>query len=469
MEGRIYDGISFISKENNVPFHYENGEIVFYLGGGICALEEGATSVVGQCHTALTGGKIFFHFPTPIGNFGTMNSTDELGNRQVQAISMGNIKHNVDFYVENYEEQSEFTQMRFAFSELDYFLPSGNACSLCGTEGNLTELMFSRTPKELAEFVFYYLGHQIKFSLRIYAEGKCGTRSTAMTKTELLLKFEKTGDLDFFVNLFGLVSDAFCFICNRRNITLEGATLVGERLQKYPLHKDGKTIIDERLVSTSQTLVIINKYKESLESEKVIQKTIRYNTLSAGFKQLFSLFVDNKVSVLSVHSSVAARNLIDLKQSLHTSAAFEHYYREYIPDTPSEEAMEFYNEIQSLLQEYAESHTGKKKKKAKSLMKGISPEPSLMDKILKVYRGCAGWTSLDDVLGEWFGNQVDDLAEIANEWRNELAHEKREYDPDLRVVKAIRLVEHLNYCIVLRQAGYCDEQIKTILEDLLVR
>lgn len=464
-----YDGIAEISKNNMVPFHFENGEIEFYLGGNMCTLEEGKTSVVGQCYTALTGGMVYFHLPTPLVNYCAMNSTDELGRHQVRAILMGNIKHNVDFYIENYEEQSEFTQMRFAFSELDYFLPSSNACSLCGTEGNLTDLMFSRTPKEVVGFSFYYLERRINFTLRIYAEGKCGTRSTALTKTELLLKFEKTNDLDFFVRLFELVNDVFCFLCNRRNITLHSVTLDGERIKKYPLHKDGKTVIDERPVKTSQTLVIINKYKDNWESEKVIQKTIRYTVLSARFEQLFLMFVNNKVSVFSVHSSIAARNLIDLKQSLHITAALEHYYREYIPDTPSGDAIEFYDEIKTLLQEYAENHTGKKKKKAKSLIKGISPEPSLMDKILKVYRGCPEWTGLESVLDEWFGSQVDDLAEVANEWRNELAHEKGKYEPDKRVVSAIRLVEHLNYCIVLRQAGYCDEQIKKILEDLLVR
>lgn len=468
MQVSTYDGIAEISKNKVVPFHFENGVIELYIGGNICTLEEGTTSVVGQSYTALTGGMIYFHFPIPLVNYCSMNSTDELGRHQVQAISMGNIKHNVDFYIENYEEQSEFTQMRFAFSELDYFMPSSNACSLCGTEGNFTELMFSRAPKEVVEFSFYYMKRRINFALRIYAEGKFGNRSTAMTKTELLLKFEKTNDLDFCVRLFDLVNDVFCFLCNRRNITLHSVTLDGERLKKYPLHKDGKTVIDERPGKTSQTLVIINKYKDNWESEKVIQKTIRYTALSARFEQLFLMFVNNKVSVFSVHSSIAARNLIDLKQSLHITAAFEHYYREYMPETPSKDAIEFYNEIKTLLQEYAENHTGKKKKKAKSLIRGISPEPSLMDKILKVYRGCSGWTGLDFVLGEWFGSQVDDLAEVANEWRNELAHENGKYQPDKRVVSAIRLVEHLNYCIVLRQSGYCDAHIKKILEELLV-
>ena len=53
------------------------------------------------------------------------------------------------------------------------------------------------------------------------------------------------------------------------------------------------------------------------------------------------------------------------------------------------------------------------------------------------------------------------LSDIANRWRNELAHEKREYEPDSQVVDAIRLVEHLNYCIVLREAGY-DDNIMSI-------
>lgn len=61
---------------------------------------------------------------------------------------------------------------------------------------------------------------------------------------------------------------------------------------------------------------------------------------------------------------------------------------------------------------------------------------------------------LKTILSEYFGEDISELASVANQWRNELAHEKREYEPDHKVISAIRLVEHLNYCIVLRQAGY---------------
>ena len=91
------------------------------------------------------------------------------------------------------------------------------------------------------------------------------------------------------------------------------------------------------------------------------------------------------------------------------------------------------------------------------------------EKILKAYNGYGDWASLSEVLLEWFGVDVSDLADAANEWRNELAHEKREYCPDVKAIRAIRLVEHLNYCIILRKAGYSNEEIKNIIQEILAR
>lgn len=94
---------------------------------------------------------------------------------------------------------------------------------------------------------------------------------------------------------------------------------------------------------------------------------------------------------------------------------------------------------------------------------------SLKEKVLKAYEGYSNWESLKPILSEWFGQDVSSLADSANLWRNELAHEKREYQPDVDVVYAVRLIEHINYCIVLRKAGYTDEQIKNIVSEILTR
>lgn len=91
------------------------------------------------------------------------------------------------------------------------------------------------------------------------------------------------------------------------------------------------------------------------------------------------------------------------------------------------------------------------------------------EKMRKVIDGYDGWSPVKPILKDWFGNDYELLMKAANDWRNELAHEKRSYEPDLNTVKAVRLVEHLNYCIVLRKAGYNDDEISAILECTLAR
>ena len=142
--------------------------------------------------------------------------------------------------------------------------------------------------------------------------------------------------------------------------------------------------------------------------------------------------------------------------------------RTLLPEISSQETIEFLTDIKALVNGYITTATGHKKKKAMDFIKSLMPQISLKDKVLKVYGGYEGWDSLRPVLAEWFGD-VSLLASAANLWRNELAHEKREYQPDVNVILAVRLVEHMNYCIILRKAGYSDEAIKSILTEVLVR
>lgn len=158
-----------------------------------------------------------------------------------------------------------------------------------------------------------------------------------------------------------------------------------------------------------------------------------------------------------------------MKQCLHITAAFEYYQRTFLPEISSDTTTEFYAEIKELVQQYADTHTGKKKEKAKQLIKFLGPEVSLQENICKTYDGYDTWAGVKPILSEYFADDVKDLANVANQWRNELAHEKREYEPGHQVIVSVRLVEHLNYCIVLRIAGYSDDNIKAIVEKILAR
>ena len=140
-----------------------------------------------------------------------------------------------------------------------------------------------------------------------------------------------------------------------------------------------------------------------------------------------------------------------------------------MPEISSQATIDFIKDLESLLDDYIESATGKKKKKAKDFKKSLKPQISLEEKALKSFNGYDTWQPLAPILSEWFGDNISTLACVVNLWRNELAHEKREYEPNADVVTAIRLVEHLNYCIILRHAGYNDDEIKAILSEVLTR
>lgn len=175
------------------------------------------------------------------------------------------------------------------------------------------------------------------------------------------------------------------------------------------------------------------------------------------------------ISIESIHPSVNRRNLIDLQQSIQIIGAFEFYVRRYLPSMIHEER--YHTEIREVLEDLAEKSTGHKRKLAKDLSKNVVREPALEDKICKVYEGYEGWQALAPCLSdEWFKkNEIRFLAHEANQWRNDLAHSKRLYETKKDTIRAVWLIEHLNYAIVGRQLGYNDEEIKDLLENVLTR
>ena len=462
----IYDGFAFLVNDQTIPFHFENRYLKLFLGGHHYTFEENTRALIGQKYDVITGGLILFHFSLPLENYGTLKATDEAGVLQEIPISIGTVKQEVDYLIDGFAENSKFTKMKFSFPELDYFIPSSSMCNYFQEDGHVE---FQVTPEILKSFSFEYKGRTVNLILKLTNAYKFGVSSHAETKSQLVFEFDETDDLDFFLDLYCLVQFLFSFLCNRQNVALDRAILIGKYLCEGYKGPDGTEIFKEHESPISSNFHVFNNYKEEKEDLNVIAKTIRYSTLASAFFSLFSLFLDNKISVSSIHSSRKARNLFDLKQCLNITAAFEYYQRTFLPKISSEVTIQVYNEVKALVKNYINMQSGKKKGKAKHLLSTISPSVSLQDKICKVYNGYDSWPGLKTILFEYYGENVLALAKVANQWRNELAHEKREYEPDFNVISSIRLVEHLNYCIVLRIAGYSDDVIKEVIEKILNR
>lgn len=445
------------------PFSYEpdTEKLTVYTGNKSIEIPDGTDKIVGQRLGMMTGRHTFYKLNSPLSNDCT-----SITGEGIKQISIANQIRFIEYFIDDYKENTSYTEMKFQFSELDYFLPSNSIVSISDQE-----IVFSRVKDIVYNFDIHYRDSVVSVYFNKKMNAHSNVKTKAETISEVVLSFPETKELEYLLDLYLTARMFFAFVCNRQNISLRSATLIGS----YPI----KTIKDNKIVDaveyTQQKLVPIQRYLEPLEDEKKIRQTPNSYLFSDKIKELFQLFCEEKngdmsiVDASSIHQSFKFRNLIDLEQSLHTTASFEHYVRNILPEISSQETIDFFKDMEVLVDKYLETATGKKKKKAKDFKKSLRPQVSLEDKIMKAYDGYLTWQSLKPILLEWFGEDVTELASAANLWRNELAHEKREYQPDRNVINAVRLVEYINYCIILRHAGYEDEQIRLILSEILAR
>lgn len=448
---------------SDVPFSFEREKelLTVYVGLNGIEIPKGLDVIVGQKFGMLTGGRTLYKLSVPLSN-----DCIVFVDGQPRNVASCNQIRGVEYFLEDYEMGSKYTEMRLQFPELDYFLPSIGKAKCVDSD-----IVFSRVRDAIYSFDINYRDAIISVSFDRRAEAHSNVKTTAETISEVVLRFPETDDLEYINDLYITVRSFFAFICNRQNIGLRSAILIGN----YPKKRiKGKEVVDEPGY-TKQKLFLSQKYLEPMEDMKQIKKVPNGALFAGKLKELLQLFFEEKdgeiavVNGSGIHPSFKYRNLIDLEQSLHITAAFEYYVRTLLPEISSQETLDFVKDIEALVDGYIETVTGKKKKKARDFKKSLKPQISLEDKVLKVFGGYLTWQPLASILSEWFGDDISELANAANLWRNELAHEKREYNPDVNVVHAIRLVEHMNYCIVLRCAGYSDEEIKFIISEVLTR
>ena len=456
MENLILDGQAFLNGDE-VSFHFESNILKLFFDSFMVPkksddktetedseCQEPDYSVCVRKRGMLSGGYYLMHMETPLVEF-------------EQAPFPHTCSRRINWYIDSFDSNAKYHEMRFRFDELNYFSPSSFKMSY-----SENALVFDRSVDEILSFNLKFGTIDTTVKLVIYSNGVYGPFASASAKTisEVRINFEPTDDYEFFYKLFLLVTDTFSFVCNRRNLTLECADLLG-------------TYEFEGTHPITSLLHVDDKYKEPCEESMVISKTVSYGYFKGHFGDLMQLIAGNysedegTVSIRGLHLSTQQRNLIDLRQSLNITSAFEHHSRKYMPDISSSDTLQTYEGIKQLITEqYISTATGKKKKVAKQIVDNLRPLLSLGDKIKKAIAGYTGWEAMESIVSGRFPDW-ENLAGIANAWRNELAHEKREMDPNLDTIRAVRLVEHLNYAIILRQAGYSNEQIKSITDEVL--
>lgn len=461
---KIKNGTMLIGQ-TEIPFLFdkEKDALTVYFGGKTVEVPEDIYSFVGRDSENLCG-YTYYELSAPITSYGLA-----IIGTEAKQVAMGNQKVEVEYYIEKFQPRTVYNVMKLQFAELNYLLPS-----CIQVENQDEKMIFSRKVSHIYQFDITYCSTTLNISFDTAAKGVVAAKSTAETISEVTITFPETNDLNFITDVYVRVRNFFSFVCNRKNIGLRGATLCG----KYPTKKpDGGKLVDIEYLTT-QDIFFSQKYLEPMEPNNKISKVLNIRYFSTKLKELLQLFFecneDEEATVndSSIHHSFKYRNLIDLEQSLHITATFEHYVKSLLPEMSSTSTVEFIEDMKEFLDGYISdtSKSKKKREKAKDFQKGLAPQISLKDKIKKVYKGYSNWQTLSEAFNELFEkDDIPVLAKEANDWRNELAHDKREYVPNINAIKAIRLLEHINYAIVLRQAGYSDEEINYIIKEILVR
>lgn len=371
------------------------------------------SSLIGRKYNAQPGNKILFELRAPLdAKYGECMK------------SLG-----VEYYVKDYYEHSTYTKMELQFSELNCFVPP-----LKRVKVSKKSIEFSISPA-IHPFTFSYRGKNIEvsFCTKYRSVKTPGLADAKLPFSVMILSFPPTGDFEFLCGLYNVVRNFFSFICNRQNIGMHYAVLIGEHPN---INIEGKIIEDK---AVSQKIFFSRQDFEPPESNQEIDKTPRYYLFKSKISNLFELFSNSPnnngpfVSINSIHRSTRSRHLIDLSQTVSIVASFEHYKKEILPP-------------------------GDKKR--------------LPKEINRLYNGTGKWRPLRPILSDYLKkldsteSAIDNVAKKVADWRNELAHENRVTSPDELTVNSLRFIEYINYCIVLRKAGYTDKQIKAIITSI---
>lgn len=222
---------TIIFGNNEIPFLFDEGKdlLTIYFGNKCIEFPEQLNGIVAHESDKMVGGYIYYSLAVPLSADNCLLVTGD----GAKSVATGTHNAEVEFYIENYQSNTSYNEMRFQFAELDYFIPSRNQVEIKDNQ-----FVFSRIKKNLYAFEVDYLGQKIAVSFDVKAECKSSVNARATTISEVAIQFPETNDFEYIVGLYVRVRNFFSFVCNRKNIGLRGATLYGN----YP----GKTVNENK-------------------------------------------------------------------------------------------------------------------------------------------------------------------------------------------------------------------------------
>ena len=135
MKQSIFGRTHICEKELFFSYEPNTEKITVYTGGSLIEIPNEICEIIGEKIETIANGIIFYKLSVPLSNDNVI-----IENKKAKSVTIANQIRPVEYFIENYQKGSQYTEIRLQFPELDYFIPSKNIASLSEKE----ELIFSR-------------------------------------------------------------------------------------------------------------------------------------------------------------------------------------------------------------------------------------------------------------------------------------------------------------------------------------
>lgn len=427
-----------------IAFSFEKDLLTLYAGLAPVSLA-GKESIIGAAIN--TPYKYYFKIP----------STEH-------QLMIGNINVSTIYYIEGFEEGQKYSQMTFSFPALDYFL--ANALF---EKNNL-----SLTTEDKCynwEYECKFRDHTLSFLFTTQRESVDSTNYKYTWRGLLRISCEQLFDTDFAYQVARYVQGLFSFVYNRADIVIGNVTLLGTKTYFRLKDPELKTnSVEEHSCLTQSTLKFTESFSDNARGFLNYEpnKHIGITLFETKFDILLRMLFEDKI--LFYPLTEADKKTYNLGRILYLNYMFEHYFKLVDSLYPSGKVVVVYNKKK-------ESDKNDKKKVSElclALRLMYVFDPNLITerkyKNAKIIRlNDFQWDGVCGILNNYYSNDRSyELIEHYTRWRHAEAHvNDLPLDDPLAFIESVRLVECMNYCVVLKIAGYSVEDIRSIIDRLL--
>lgn len=353
-----------------------------------------------------------------------------------------------------------FNKLIFEFPELNYFYPIINGFNSENNESYLFSI--NPIPFQQTKQCFSFKINGNKFDIEFGVSGAYRFRNSAPLtfSSQLSCSFQKTNNFNIIIEIYTLVKRLFYFLCHRRSICL--------------------TPIIVRCISKNDKYTVGNLYilfdNKKAENEDIVKETICINLVKSNFNQLIQLIADDCIYTENIPRDYESAHRITTASFILEAAAFEWSYKKlYGMIKLSDYRLAVKQDIIKVINTLKDNndYNSKENRELKYYSKIIKKtESNFSERVIFALR------DFDSVLSKFiqriykYNNVKYDkktYSKIANElqkYRNSFAHGDIDNKIKGQFILDTIILEWLNYCIILKTAGYTHDEIFNIINTI---